>query len=300
MKTLPDIKKDLEFNNSLSVLIEVLKNIAVSQFHALEQKLKSYEKFFLTHNSFFEFLDISRIEHPFLLPKNKSQMVVAVTSDSGLLGGLNMQVVAAAIRELEKIPGKLVVIGERGKTYARESGIPFIAFSGIKEEKYYAQAMQLRDYLINKIFEDSIGYLKVIYPYPVSFTLQRVETLLVLPYAPASLPRPSLEPKIALKEERGSGQTNPGEIPPDIIIESAPGDIVEYLVYLWLGQKLYEIFGLSRLAEFSARFVHLEGSAERLKEMDRKLRLQYFRVRHELIDRNMRELFSARLLYAGR
>lgn len=299
MKTLPSIKKDLEFNSDLSALIEVLKNIAVSQFHALEQKLRSYEKFFLLIESFFEFIplektisssnssltgfiDISRINHPFLIPKNKSQMVVAITSDSGLLGGLNMQVVATAIRELEKIPGKLVVIGERGKIYARESGIPFVAFSGIEDEERYAQAIQLRDYLINKILADSIGYLKIVYPYPVSFTLQRVETLSVLPYVPTSL-----------------GQTNPREIPSDIILESDMRDIVEYLVYLWLGQKFYELFGLSRLAEFAARYVHLEESLQKLKEMDRKLRLQYFRVRHELIDRNMRELFSARLLYAS-
>jgi len=299
MKTLPVIKKDLEFNRGLSALIEVLKNIAVSQFHVLEQKLKSYEKFFLIIDSFFEFIDISRIEHPFLIPKNKSQMVVAVTSDSGLLGGLNMQVVATAIRELEKIPGKLVVIGERGKIYARESGIPFVAFSGIGDEERYSQAIQLRDYLINKVFADSISYLKIVYPYPVSFTVQRVETVSVLPYVPTFLPRPSLEPKIALKEERGLEQTKPKEVPADIIIESDIGDIVEYLVYLWLGQKFYEIFGLSRLAEFAARYVHLEESLQKLKEMDRKLQLQYFRVRHELIDRNMRELFSARLLYAS-
>jgi ATP synthase F1 gamma subunit len=282
MKTLPSIKKDLEFNSSLSALIEVLKNIAVSQFHTLEQKLKSYEKFFLVNDSFFEFIDISRIEHPFLIPKNKSQMVVAITSDSGLLGGLNMQVVATAIRELEKIPGKLVVIGERGKIYARESGIPFVAFSGIEDEERYAQAIQLRDYLINKVFADSIGYLKIVYPYPVSFTVQRVETVSVLPYTPTSF------------EKLKSSQ-----IPADIITESAMGDIVQYLVYLWLGQKFYEVFGLSRLAEFAARYVHLQDCAQKLKEMDKKLRLQYFRVRHELIDRNMRELFSARLLYAS-
>jgi len=62
---------------------------------------------------------------------------------------------------------------------------------------------------------------------------------------------------------------------------------------------VHEIFGLSRLAEFAARFVHLEESSQKLKDMDGKLQQEYFRVRHELIDRNMRELFSARLLYAS-
>ena len=75
---------------------------------------------------------------------------------------------------------------------------------------------------------------------------------------------------------------------------------MEYLLYLYMGQKLYDIFGLSRLAEFAARFMHLEESSQRLKEMDKKVKLEYFRVRHELIDRNMRELFSARLLFVSK
>lgn len=282
MKTLSGIKKDLEFNRGLSSLIEVLKNIAVSQYHALEQKIKSFEKFIFTVESFFDFIDIAKVNHPFLNPQSRPQAVVAVTSDSGLLGGLNMQVVTTAIVELEKIPGKLIVIGERGKVYARESNIPFVAFSGIKDEERHSQAMQLRDYLITNALNGAFGYLKIVYPKPVSFTVQHVETIPILPFSPSLRKLPAT-----------------GEEIPDLILESEPKDIVEYLISLWMGQKLYEIFGLSRLAEFAARYIHLEESLQKLKDVDNKLQLQYFRVRHELIDRNMRELFSARLLYAG-
>jgi F0F1-type ATP synthase gamma subunit len=188
------------------------------------------------------------------------------------------------MRELDKIPGRLVVIGERGKIYAREAGVSYTAFSGIKEEERFAQAIQVRDYLIKKIAEERFGYLKVIFPFPVSFTVQRVEISQFLPFV---LP--------------GAGGARPVAVSfADIIFESDPGRIAEYLVYLWMGQKLYEIFGLSRLAEFAARYVHLEESSQKLKDVDKKTRLEYFRVRHEIIDRNMRELFSARLLYASK
>jgi len=282
VKTLSEIKKDLEFNRGLSSLIEVLKNIAVSQYRTLEQRLKTFEKFLLTVESFFGFIDCTKVSHPFLSPGDRPQAVVAITSDSGLLGGLNMQVVTAAVGELEKRPGKLIVIGERGKVYASESNVPFVAFGGIKDEERYSQAMQLRDYLVGKALAGEFGYLKVVYPRPISFTVQRVETISFLPFVS---PAPSEEMDKIISE---------------IIMESTPAGATEYLVYLWIGQKLYEIFGFSRLAEFAARYVHLEESLQKLKEIDNKLRLQYFRVRHELIDRNMRELFSARLLYAGK
>ena len=52
------------------------------------------------------------------------------------------------------------------------------------------------------------------------------------------------------------------------------------------------------MAELSARAVHLEGSTQELQREGKKLRQQYFRKRHELIDSSMRELFAARVIYA--
>ena len=87
---------------------------------------------------------------------------------------------------------------------------------------------------------------------------------------------------------------------PLVDLESKPKDMVEYLARLWMIERLYEIFGLSRLAEFAARYIHLEESAQKMKDVDKKTRLEYFRVRHELVDRTMRELFAGRALYAKR
>lgn len=282
MKTLSSIKKDLEFNQGLSTLIETLKTIAVSQYRALEQRVKTFKDFFLIIETFFEFIDIKKVNNPFLNPENKPQAVVAVTSDSGFLGGLNMQVIGAALKELEKISGKLIIIGERGKMYVRGTGTSSVNFPGISDEERFGQSMQLRDYITSEVLRGSFGCVKVVYPRPISFTVQRVETVSFLPYSPAN-----------------KNETRQVTMP-DIIMESRPQDIVEYLVYLWMGWKLYEIFGLSRLAEFAARYIHLEESAQKLKDLDKKVRLEYFRVRHELIDRTMRELFAGRLLYGRR
>lgn len=282
MKTVSALKQDLEFNGGLAALIGVLKNIAVAQYHSMESRAKSFEKLKDAIYSFLEIIDPRQVAHPFLNPQNEVQMVVAVTSDSGLLGGLNREVIDTALAELAKISGRLVVIGERGKMYARETRTSCVAFAGIKEEEIPALAMQLRNYVLGKFMEESIGYLKVVYPRSISFTVQRVETVTFLPFRLEA--RQLDEPPPLLSE---------------VILESRPADVIEYCVYLWIEQKLAEIFAFSKLAEYAARFSHLERSAQRLKEMDQKLKMQYFRVRHEIIDRNMRELFATRQIYAS-
>ena len=191
-----------------------------------------------------------------------------------------MQVINTAAQELEKVPGKLIVIGERGRMFTKGTGMASVNFPGIIDEERHGQAMQIRDYIVKDIFSSGFGYVKVVYPHPVSFTVQHVEVVSFLPF-------------VATNQE-----TLSSSILSNVIYESSSQDIIEYLTYLWMGQKLYEIFGLSRLAEFAARYVHLEESAQKLKDIDKKVKLEYFRVRHELVDRTMRELFAGRLLYA--
>lgn len=280
MKTLVSIKKDMEFNLGLSSLIEVLKTIAVAQYRIQERNVRTFEEFFCAIEDFFGLLNFAHIQHPFLDPGQKPSLIVAITSDSGLLGGLNIHVIQRALAELEKRAGRLVVIGERGKMYLRDTRLPFVAFSGIRDEERFGQAMQLRDYIAGEVMKKACGPVSVVFPRPLSFTVQRVELVSFLPFKPV----------VQHPLER---------IPSGLILESDPRDIVEYLIYLWMGEKLFEIFGLSRLSEFAARFIHLEGSHQRLRDMDTKIRQEYFRVRHELIDRNMRELFAGRLLYGG-
>ncbi|MFH0731474.1 MAG: FoF1 ATP synthase subunit gamma [Candidatus Omnitrophota bacterium] len=280
MKTLAEIKKDIEFNKGLSALIETLKSIAVSQYRSLEKKIKLFTGFNPVFESFFDTMDINSVYHPFLQHRNKPQIVVAVTSDSGLLGGLNLQVINTAVEEIEKIQGKIIVIGERGQVYLRGRGIPTANFPGIIDEERHSQAMQVRDYMVKEVLSGAFGQVKVVYPRPISFTVQRIETISFLPYV-----------------SQKKSEAKKSSAKPDTIMESAPSDIAEYLIYLWMGHELYNIFGMSRLAEFAARYIHLEESAQKLKDIDKKTKLEYFRVRHELVDRTMRELFAAQLLY---
>lgn len=280
MKLLSQIKKDLEFNYNLYNLIEVLKEISLSQYRVLEKRIGSFEKIFVATENLLEMIDIENVAHPFINTGNRTPGVIAITSDAGLLGGLNIQVMDLAISEAEASQARLIIIGERGKVYASETNIPFVSFGGIKDDAMYSQALQFRDYIVKEELGLRLGALKVFYPYPLSIMSLQIRTIQLLPFTkPAKF--------------KSAASIAPSEV----ILESSIEDITEYLVYLVLGHKFYEIFGLSRLAELSARFVHLEDSKTKIEQLNRQLKLQYFRQRHEFIDRNIRELFAARLAF---
>jgi hypothetical protein len=80
----------------------------------------------------------------------------------------------------------------------------------------------------------------------------------------------------------------------EVIVESSFDDMVEYLAGIWVTSKLYEVFEDGKLAEFSARAMHLEGSLQKVEKEYKRVKQLCFKATHELIDKGMRESFAAK------
>lgn len=276
------LKKDIAFYRSFGALVGVLKLISATQYHSLEKKFKTYNIYLEAINNMFSWVDIQKVKHPYVSRADKPTGIIAITTDSGLLGGINSLVMNKAMGLLEEANSQLIIIGKRGKLYIGRSKMIFAHFPGIKFPERSEQALKLRDYVAESVSTGKLGKVLIVFPRALSVTIQQIEVIQLLPFIPDT-----------------KNKTSNLEFA-DIILESNPSETVNYLVYLWLGQKLFEIFGLSCLAEQSARFIHLQNCTQKIKELDKKLKFQYFRARHEIIDQNMRELYAARALDSGR
>ena len=280
MAGLTQLKKDIQFNGRLGGLLTVLKSVAAQQYQALEETLKVNPALFEALQTITGTFDLARLPHPFT--KGGGPVgVIAVTTDSGLLGGLNQQVVTAALREYRKEPGTLIVIGKRGTAYVHEQRVPCREFPGIQEENRRALAEKVRDYALNEVLQGRLGSLHIAYPRAISFAVQRIEVIQALPC------------QAWLKGAEAAAPVRSGPV----LMESSVERVLEYAVWVWLAEKLYEVFGSSRLAEFGARAGHLEGSTQELQRRKLRLMRRYFRERREVIDRGMRELFAARAIF---
>ncbi|MCK5082892.1 MAG: F0F1 ATP synthase subunit gamma [Candidatus Omnitrophica bacterium] len=278
MKTVQWLKEELELNGDLTELMDVLKGIAVSEFWALSKKMGRFTRFMKAFEGFFQMMDFSASEHPFT-KEHGSLGIIMVTSNEGFMGGLNSRVINTALAYRGADEAELMIVGEQGAAYLESLGRRFVDFPGVVTGECYEAALRLRDYITEKGRAGKFGKLILFYPKPLSFMVQRVEELTILP---------------CVKLFEG----NPVEIKKKVvpIVESSVDDIIEHLVKTWIVQKLFEVFEDSKLAEFSARTVHLEESYQVLLEQGKGVRYQYFRGRHELVDAGMRDIYSAQIV----
>ena len=280
MIPLTRLKKDVQFNGELTKVVDVLKGIAAARFYTLERQLALFERFFRVAADFLAPIDLERVEHPFVHPIGAPTGVILVTSNAGFLGGLNSQVIQAGLHAAGP-DARVAVIGERGADALRDARRALTTFPGIEDPSRLALALSVRDYLVDQILSGQCGRFVIAYPKAESFSVQLV----------------MVEPLLPCTEWATRQQ---GSAVVGMLWESRVEDLVEYVVTQWLGYRLDQIFALSRLAELGARAVHLEGSYQELVRLGKKLRLQYFRARHEIIDRSIREIFAAQLLYRRR
>ena len=283
MPSVSTIKSEREFYKDFGSLLDVLKTVALSQFHSLERKIQTYEEFIEAVESFFTMMEVASIDHPFVNPSPDAPLgIVAITSDKGLLGGLNHRIMTVAYGYMEGPRNQLIIVGQEGQKSAQGLNVFFKGFTAGEDDERYLRALELRDHIIDEVIAGRIGPVKVIYPYASSIQIQKVMEMDLLP---------------CTKWPREDGRQWSDPLDEDVIFESYPSHLIEYLVYLLMVQKFFEILQFARLAEFAARSTHLEESSDKIKDIDKKLQQKYHRARHEVIDQQMRELFTARTLF---
>lgn len=289
---LSELRKELDFNTELVQLIETLKNIAAAQYHMMEKEKERFDRFMDAFSEFFRVVNLVQVEDPLVRTMSDMLGIVVVTSDSGFMGGLNQGVMRRAFMEAERHGRenvKYVVIGDKGGTAYSDAELPFQPFHGINQETIYEQSTEIRDYIVQEVLARRMGRVIIVHPRPISFSAQTIEVVGMLPCA--ELFDVDADSEVAKHLRQESGFLTDAR---NVIVESTFSDMVEYLAGAWVTSKLFEVFEDSKLAEFSARAMHLEGSGQKVEKERKKLEHKCFKAAHELIDKGMRESFAAR------
>ena len=289
---LHEIRKQLRFQREFTQLVEMLKNIAGQQFHSLEREKQRFGQFMDAFSKFFRVIDLLEVDDPLVKPQVDVLGVVLLTSDSGLMGGLNNQVIARGMSLIaERAPEqfKLVTIGQKGAARMRDLKHDSTGFRGVNQATIFEQAGELSHYLVNEVLERRMGRVEVVYPQSLSFTRHSIEAIRLLPCA--ELFDRAAETEVAERVHHVGFIADARRV----AVESDFKALLDHLVEVWVSSKLFEVFEDSKLSEFSARAIHLEGSHQKLQEELKKLKHEAFRAAHEKVDKGMREGFSAQM-----
>ncbi len=289
------LRKDLQFNGELLGLVETLKNVAGAQYHVMEKEKERFDRFMEAFADFFRVVDLVQVDDPLVRVVSERVGVVVITSDSGFMGGLNQGVIRAAFERVGDVPPErlsLVIVGDKGAALIRDRRLDFAFFPGVSQDRdeIYRRSVQLKDHLVAEVLAKRMGRVVVAYPRALSFTAQTIEVINLLPCAEL------FDRSFVSEVSRRTRIEKLVADAQDVAVESSLSSLLQYLASVWVTSKMYQVLEDSKLAEFSARAMHLEGSVQKVEKTHKKLKQMCSKATHERVDKGMREGFAAKSL----
>jgi F-type H+-transporting ATPase subunit gamma len=223
--------------------------------------------------------------HALLTPRPAKKVeVLLLTSDRGLCGGFNSNVVRRLQRFIVDNSDKyskisVSTIGRRGRDFAKKRGITIRKdYAGMLGRLQYRQAQQVADELVEQFTSGEADAVFLLYNRFQSALVQKVTLVQLLPIAPAA---PKVEPP------QGAAK-----IHADFIFEPSKDQLLQALLPKHLGVQIWQSMLESEASEHGARMTAMDSATKNAKEMIARLTLQYNRARQAAITKELMEIVS--------
>ncbi len=214
--------------------------------------------------------------HPLLQRRQEVRVgeLVVVGPDRGLCGGLPTHINRTAAHFiLERgLPVRLVTVGRRVRDFFRRLGQNIVAeFTGITDRPTYNDVLPIARIVIDDYVAGAADEVYVIFPRFVSTTVQRPETMKLLPVEP---------PAEAVTWRY------------DYIYEPSREAVLAELLPRYIERQLFEALLEASASEHSARMVAMRNATDNANDLVKHLTLLANKARQESITKELLEIVA--------
>ncbi|MFN6225336.1 MAG: ATP synthase F1 subunit gamma [Bacteroidota bacterium] len=221
--------------------------------------------------------------------------VVLLTSDKGLCGGFNSNLIKTARRFIQDLPADqqatLIPVGRKGVDFFKRSGLPQdLRFKDLMLKIRYQATAEMADQLSKAFVQGEYDQVVVVYS---EFKNPVVQYFRVMPWLPLQA-----EPPRASSSSSPSG-AGAGQGAADYLYEPGREQIVQDLLPFSLAIDLHKAMLDTQASEHGARMTAMDKATENAGDLLRELRLQYNRARQAAITTEITEIVGGAAALAG-
>jgi F-type H+-transporting ATPase subunit gamma len=230
----------------------------------------------------------SENEHPLLARRaEKTVLLLVITSDRGLCGAFNTNILRAASRiwherEAAGQNVKIVTIGRKGRDFFRRRNAPVLeVLTGVWEKLDIEQARNIARKVLTPFAQGEVDSVYVVYNEFKSAMSQRVVAEPLIPLQP-----PAAAP-VAEQAEAHESQALP-----EFLFEPNRKALLDSLVPIYIEVSILRALFESQASELGSRMTAMESATKKAAEMIGKYTLIYNRARQAAITTELMEIIS--------
>ncbi len=275
MRSIKRRKGSIQSTQQITKAMKLVSTVKLQRAKGRAEKSKSYfECMYATVKSVLA--KSGNIEHPYLKSgSSKKKAVIVITSNRGLAGGYNSNVIKLITKgDFHKEDVVVYAIGSKGRDYLARHGYQIGGdYSDVIEEPIYADAMRISDDLLKAFAEGEIGEIYLAYT-AFKNTVSHIPTLLkLLPVDTDGIE--DVDGDKALMNFEQDEEEALNMLIPKYITSLIYGGMVEAVA-----------------SENGARMQAMDSATSNAEEMIEKLSLQYNRARQGSITQELTEIIA--------
>jgi F-type H+-transporting ATPase subunit gamma len=281
MATLRDIKRRINAVQSTSKITKAMKMIAAVKFRKAQQRMFELRPYAERMQMAISRLVASTLEteiHPLLAVRERKNVeVLVMTSDRGLCGAFNTNVIKAAAKHIASLKAEgldvsISSVGKKAKDYLKRRNVEVRnSWTGISGKVSYANAQEIAADIIESYTNEIIDEVVVIYNEFKSVSAHKVVFARLLPLAPIEVTEDT-EPVV------------------DFIYEPSKEEIFSSLIPKNVEIQIFRALLESQASEEAARMSAMENATKSANEMISKLTLQYNKARQASITKELMDI----------
>jgi len=277
MATLRDIQKRIKAVENTKKITKAMKMVAASKLRKVQSRMMDLRPYAdKMHDVLISLAKgADRESHPLLsLRPRKTVEVVVVTSDRGLCGAFNTNILKAAQGAIDNYKKEgfeisISTVGKKARDYFKRRDVAVRhSWTDISGSVRFSSAEEIANDIKENYMNETIDEVNVVYNAFKSMVAQTVTTAKLLPLSPP--------------EEEGEEEAS-AESAADFIYEPSMEAIFDRLIPRNVDIQIYRALLESSAAEEAARMSAMENATQSCTEMVETLTLQYNKARQASI-----------------
>jgi F-type H+-transporting ATPase subunit gamma len=299
MPNLRDIRRRIKSVKNTSQITKAMQMVAATKMRRAQQAaiaLRPYsERLNEMASHLYANIGPAEVSHPLLQKRtgNGKTAVIVVTSEKGLCGPLNTNLLREVLRNDD--PNKVYIsVGKKGRQFLVRLKKNLLADFELKPSPTLAECKVISHFVVKKFEEGEFDSVEIYYNHFVN-TLSQIATRFPLVPIGAEQLAAVKTRGAALRAEREQPGSDGKAGPNNLVYNFEPdahellGRLLPYYIHLLFFDKVLE----SRASEHSARMVAMKAATDNAKQLVKDLTLEYNKARQAAITNEILEISSA-------
>ena len=288
MATLRDIRRRIASVKSTQQITRAMKLVAAAKLRRAQERILEARPYCRAMDAMVSDLSLGSLRalHPLLRegvqdgePATKRKLLLVVSSDRGLCGAFNSNIIRRSTDLLRADQGKqdvslsLIVVGRKVRDFYRRHGEVTVRSEYVNffDKLAYSHAAQIGQEVAAAFVGGEVDEVELVYNEFRSAVSQRLVVERLLP----------------IEAPQGAGDE-----PAEFIFEPSPAAILESLLPKHVEVQVYRALMESVAAEYGARMTAMDNATKNASEMIDLLTIQFNKARQERITKELLEIVS--------